>query len=63
MQVIHEHQEKHCCDTCGKEFNYKMLLANHVRNVHEVTNDQCDKCSKICKNRPALQQHIKYTHN
>ena len=63
MQVIHEFQENHCCDTCGKEFNYKMLLSIHVRNVHEVTNDQCDKCSKICKNKPALQKHIKHNHN
>ena len=63
QKTIHGVQEKLFCDTCGKEFNYKMLLLNHVRNVHEVTNDQCDQCSKICKNKPALQKHIKYNHS
>ena len=62
QKIIHGVQEQHFCDSCGKEFKYKTLLWNHVRNVHEVTNDKCDQCSKICKNKPALQKHIKYNH-
>ena len=63
QKIIHGVQEQHFCDSCGKEFKYKTLLWNHVRNVHEVTNDKCDQCSKICKNKPALQKHIKYNHS
>ena len=49
MQLIRGYQENHCCDTCGKEFNYKILLSNYLRNLHEVTNE-CDKAWQVQQN-------------
>ena len=63
IRRIHGNQEKVICSDCGKHFKEKNCLTNHVKNVHIVTNDQCGKCSKICKNKPALEKHMKWNHS
>ena len=62
IRRIHGNQENFICSDCGKYFKDKAYLKNHVTNVHIVTNEQCEKCSKICKNKPALEKHMKYNH-
>ena len=63
LRRIHGSQENVICSDCGKCFKDKNCLSNHVKNVHMVTNDQCGKCNKICKNKPALEKHMNYNHS
>ena len=60
---IHTKQEESICPHCGKHFKDKRCLSNHVNNVHTITNEKCGKCQKICKNKPALEKHMKYNHS
>ena len=59
---IHTKQEESICPHCGKHFKDKRCLSNHVNNVHTITNEKCGKCQKMCKNKPALEKHMKYNH-
>ena len=59
---IHGYKDHVVCYDCGKYFKYKLLLSNHIHNVHEITNEQCKKCNKTCKNKPALYKHMSYNH-
>ena len=63
LRRIHGNQENVICSDCGKCFKDKNCLSNLVKNVHMVTNDQCGKCNKICKNKPALEKHMIYNHS
>ena len=60
---IHGSKNQVVCHDCGKYFKYKILLQNHIKNVHEITNDQCKECNKICKNKFALEKHMSYNHS
>ena len=64
IRRIHGNDQKSViCSDCGKYFKYQHCLTSHVRNVHMVTHDQCGKCQKICKNKPALEKHMRYNHS
>lgn len=44
---LRTHFQQHQCDLCGQIFNYKRLLQNHIKSIHEeALTVQC-KC-KFC---------------
>ena len=52
--------EKHKCDLCEYKCSSKIILAQHIKSVHEKIIKDCDaKFSKKVK----LTQHIKASHN
>ena len=63
MQVIHEQQEKHCCDTCGKEFRTVTNLTNHKR-IHLGTEFACEvqDCGQKFTTRHMLKEHVNHVH-
>ena len=52
------------CLECGKTFNNKHAMRNHIRNTHGASShpQPCPHCLKIFKNRGSLQSHITNQH-
>lgn len=68
---------KHTCDDCGKTFNTKSNYYRHMRERHGIILNsdihkervqsqdgpyECDLCSKMCKNKRALTEHVARVH-
>ena len=48
IKTVHEGQNEHKCETCGKEFGHLHNLQTHIKNVHEVRKDhECETCAKM----------------
>ena len=45
------------CDSCGKVFNNKKNLSDHIFNTHTLKDSTCDICGKSFKSRKALLSH------
>ena len=60
----HAEKEEVQCDTCGKQFDYRQKLKDHVYAHHtskEILN--CLKCDKSFNSKGALEYHVKATHD
>ena len=50
------------CKSCGKTFDRRQKLRNHVEIHVKGLSYQCKHCSKLCPNRVSLQNHLQNTH-
>ena len=51
------------CEICSFEFMNKILLRQHIYNVHSVDEQLvCDVCNKVYKNMRRLNYHINEVH-
>jgi hypothetical protein len=67
-QIIDENKSKtnkYKCPKCGKQFNTKQLLQDHMNEKHEVNNKTfpCTKCGATFLVTHALKQHMSAVHN
>lgn len=51
----------HSCTVCGKSFNYKHVLENHIE-THFNNAYPCEVCNKIFKTRNSLKSHLSQKH-
>merc|ERR1719362_36575 len=51
------------CEICGRSFNYKNTLSNHIKTTHKVSENQCDLCGKIYATERKLKLHKQDLHN
>ncbi|KAJ8675109.1 hypothetical protein QAD02_010895 [Eretmocerus hayati] len=59
----HTHGRNFECEQCGKRYNLKSDLSNHVRTTHDVQKSvMCDVCGKVCRNSHGLHVHQKNKH-
>ena len=45
------------CPTCGKGFEAKYKLNDHIKNVHDENEYPCEDCSKIFTGKRKLLNH------
>ena len=50
------------CKSCGKTFDRRSTLRNHVEIHVKGLSYQCKHCSKLCPNRVSLRNHLQNTH-
>ena len=51
----------YCCTICGKAFNYKHVLENHIE-THMNNSYPCEICQKNFKTRNSLKSHLSQKH-
>ena len=51
-----------CCDQCGKRFNNKTHLRDHLE-THEIKELMCDKCDRVFTNSVNLRAHLRRNHS
>ena len=52
----------HSCPVCGKEFNRKSLVANHMEIHNETHPYSCDQCPFTTKTKNCLRHHVNAMH-
>ena len=62
IQIVHEGQKNHTCETCGKEFAQKCDLKKHFKTIHEGEKVKCEICGKQFTQLTYLRTHIKFVH-
>jgi len=50
------------CSFCGKDFESKQELKNHIDTEHETREYECTKCDAKFRSQEGLQSHIEYVH-
>ena len=64
INVVHNGQKDHKCDSCGKAFSYRGDLKKHKNSVHNGQKDhKCDSCGKSFSEAGNLKTHINSAHN
>ncbi|XP_033208606.1 oocyte zinc finger protein XlCOF20-like [Belonocnema kinseyi] len=51
-----------CPNNCGRSFNFKHTLEDHIRTVCGKMRFACPYCSKQCRKNWSASLHIKYRH-
>lgn len=57
-----DQRKQYPCKFCGKMFDYKSSLQNHVKATHSTEDYVCHVCGKMFKNIFVFKQHAK-THD
>ena len=47
------------CSVCGKTYETREKLSNHMRHYHDESIVQCKECQKLCKGGKALINHMR----
>ena len=47
------------CPTCGKQFDSKIKLSKHTRQVHDLRPESCKECGKRCFGKLQLATHMR----
>ena len=50
------------CDYCMKNFKNEIILAQHMRDVHEEKTFRCEICAKSFSRKQTLEEHVSSVH-
>ena len=63
VRVFKRPGEKHACKFCGKEFDWKYKLLNHVTVDHDDLRERhCKYCDFSVRRGDDLRRHVKKLH-
>ena len=50
------------CKICESTFKSRSARSSHTEIIHKDVKHMCERCSKVCKTKPALAEHVKRVH-
>lgn len=63
MHGLEKESLENVCEYCGKKFNFRQCLSNHIKNVHlQLRPYVCTECSKAYKAKDKLKSHMNSVH-